>query len=663
MFGALSPASRPALRSRPLALLAAAGLGLCTALLGGPAAASAPRVSAPGVSAPALPAPALAQAPPGGATTLGPRVVVFDPSMPVAQIQARADAIHAQQVDDEMGSARWSLLFRPGTYGTATQPLQIKVGYYTEVAGLGASPSDTVINGKVEVYNRCLADAPSQPYCVALNNFWRSMSNLTIQVNGTGQDGCRASANFWAVSQASSLRRVDIRGGNLSLMDYCTAGPQFASGGFLADSRAGAVINGSQQQWITRNSEIGSWSNGVWNQVFAGTVGAPPEQGFPNPPYTTLDRTSVSREKPFLFVDGRGAWQVRVPDARTSSRGTDWTTGSAAGRTLPLSAFHVATPADAATELASQLSRGKHLLLTPGIYDVDKSLVIRRDDTVVLGMGQATLTAVRGAVPLVVDKQAHGVVVAGVTIDAGTTLSPTLMQVGRPGPAGKNATGARVPRSARAGIPSTTLNDVYFRVGGPHVGKADVSLRIDADDVLIDHAWVWRADHGVEGFTAGASGDTDRWRTNIGRVGLVVNGDRVHATGLFVEHYQQHNTIWNGEDGEVVLYQNELPYDPPSQAEWNRPDGTRGWTGYTVADAVQRHRLYGGGVYVYNRNDPSIVTERGFEVPERPGVRLHHVLTVNLDAGAIEHVVNDTGARVDSTRSGQPSYVVDYPAP
>ena len=53
-------------------------------------------------------------------------------------------------------------------------------------------------------------------------------------------------------------------------MDYCTAGPQFASGGFIADSKTEPVINGSQQQWLTRNSEIGPWSNGVWNQVFAG---------------------------------------------------------------------------------------------------------------------------------------------------------------------------------------------------------------------------------------------------------------------------------------------------------------------------------------------------------------------------------------------------------
>ena len=603
-------------------------------------------------------APSTGATPPPPAPTsqspdLGERVVVFDPSMPVAEIRERADAIWEQQVDAEMSEERWSLLFRPGTYGTAAEPLQIKVGYYTEVAGLGASPSDTVINGKVEVYNRCLTDGPTQPYCVALNNFWRSMSNLTIDVNGTGQDGCRASANFWATSQASSLRRVDIRGGNLSLMDYCTAGPQFASGGYLADSRAGTVINGSQQQWLTRNSEVGEWSNGVWNQVFAGTIGAPSEAGFPTPPYTTLDTTPVSREKPFLHIGDDGSWRVRVPDAQTDSRGTTWADGPTAGRDLPLSSFHVATPAQPASVLAKALDRGKNLLLTPGVYDVDRSLVIRRDDTVVLGLGQATLTAVGGATPVVVRHQAEGVVLAGLTVDAGTELSRNLVHIqGQPGNKQK-------PRTS---TPSTTLNDVYIRVGGPHVGRADTSLRIDADDVLIDHAWVWRADHGIEGFTAGASGDTDRWNTNIGRQGVVVDGDRVSATGLFVEHYQEFNTVWNGEDGHVVLYQNELPYDPPSQADWTRPDGTLGWAGYKVSDQVRRHQLFGGGVYVFNRNDPTITTESGFEVPERAGVRLHHVLTVNLEAGSIEHVVNDVGARVDSSAPGVPSYVVDYPA-
>ena len=184
----------------------------------------------------------------------GPNVIVFDPSMPVSEIQATVDAIHARQVDNEMGTDRYALLFKPGEYGTDAHPLHMKVGYYTEVAGLGASPAEVVINGKIEVYNRCLANGGTSN-CLALVNFWRTLSNLTIKVNSRGQDGCRASANFWAVSQAVSMRRVTVTGANLSLMDYCTAGPQFASGGYIADSRTGFVINGSQQQWLTRNSQ------------------------------------------------------------------------------------------------------------------------------------------------------------------------------------------------------------------------------------------------------------------------------------------------------------------------------------------------------------------------------------------------------------------------
>src|ERR1044072_9040612 len=168
-----------------------------------------------------------------GPPSLGPNVKIFDPSMPVAQIQATLDAIHAQQVDDEMGTNRYAILFKPGVYGSATQPLRIKVGYYTEIAGLGASPTDVVINGKVEVFNRCLADGGTSN-CLALVNFWRTLANLSINIDAAGQDGCRASADFWAVSQAVSMRRLNVTGGTLSLMDYCTAGAQFASGGFIA---------------------------------------------------------------------------------------------------------------------------------------------------------------------------------------------------------------------------------------------------------------------------------------------------------------------------------------------------------------------------------------------------------------------------------------------
>ncbi len=572
---------------------------------------------------------------------LGVNVTVFDPSMPVSEIQAILDATHAAQVDNEMGTDRFAYLFEPGTYGTAENPLQIKVGYYTEIAGLGASPTDVVINGKVETYNRCLA--PDN--CVALVNFWRTLSNLSINVNAAGQDGCRATANFWAVSQAASMRRVAISGNTLSLMDYCTAGPQFASGGFIADSSLPNTLNGSQQQWLTRNSELGGWTNGVWNQVFSGVVGAPDDAGFPSPPYTTLDTTPVSREKPYLFIDEHGDYSVRVPAARTQTSGTSWANGMTPGRTLPISAFFVAKPSDSVKVINNQLARGKHLLLTPGMYDIARSIEIKRRDTVVLGLGHATLTAVDGSTPLEV-ADVPGVIVAGVTVDAGPEESPVLLQVG-----------SRHGRSKGSAQNPTTLSDVYFRVGGPHVGKVGTALEVNADHVLIDHTWVWRADHGVEGFT-----DTERWNTNIGRNGVVVNGDHVTANGLFVEHFQQYNTVWNGDDGTTILYQNELPYDPPTQADWMN-GGVEGWAGYKVGDGVRTHTLNGGGVYVFNRNNPSIHTENGFEVPDTPGVRLHHVMTVNLGAGTIDHVVNGVGDAADTTRIGAPVYILDYPAP
>jgi hypothetical protein len=583
-----------------------------------------------------------AGAAPSGGPDLGANVIVFDPAMPVQQIQATLDAAHTAQVDAEMSTRRQAFLFKPGTYGTAEQPLQLKVGYYTEIAGLGASPTDVVINGKVEVHNRCLADGGTSN-CLALVNFWRTLANLSINIDAAGQDGCRASANFWAVSQAVSMRRLNVAGNTLSLMDYCTAGPQYASGGFIADSRLPAVVNGSQQQWLIRDSEIASWSNGVWNQVFAGVEGAPADAGFPNPPYTTLETTPVSREKPYLFVDGRGRYQVRVPSARTNTRGVSWGDGMTPGRTVPLSSFFVAKPGDSVREINSQLARGKHLLLTPGVYDIARSIEVKRPDTVVLGLGHATLTAVNGATPVDV-ADVHGVVIAGLTIDAGLRESPVLLRVGKRGSHG-------------CGSPAnpTTLSDVYFRVGGPHVGKVRTALEVNSDHVLIDHTWVWRADHGVEGFT-----DTERWQTNTGRNGVVVNGDDVTATGLFVEHFQQYNTIWNGERGTTVLYQNELPYDPPTQADWMN-GAVEGWAGYKVGDRVRTHTLYGAGVYVFNQNNPSIHTENGFEVPSRPGVRLHHVMTVNLSAGTIDHVVNGLGEAADTTKVGVPVYVPDYP--
>ncbi len=583
--------------------------------------------------------------PSANAPEFGPNVLVFDPSMPQGEIQQAVDAVAARQADDEMGTNRYALLFKPGTYGTAEAPLTFQVGYYTEVAGLGASPTDVTINGHVDVFNRCFpADGESQS-CIALNNFWRSISNLTINV--AGREGCYASAEFWAVSQAAPMRRVNITGGNLTLMDYCTS-PSFASGGFIADSKAGTVVNGSQQQFLVRNSSIGSWSNGVWNQVFSGVEGAP-AQCFPadtscGGPYTTIAATPLSREKPYLDVNAAGKWSVRVPRARRNSSGTTWENGLTPGRSIPLSDFFIAKPSDSVHTINNQLARGKNLIFSPGVYSIDRTISVKRANTVVLGLGVATLTAVKGAQVMQV-ADVPGVDVAGLMIDAGTVNSPLLMRVGT--------------RNAHRSDPRnpTALQDVYFRIGGPHVGKATVSLQVDSDDVILDNIWAWRADHGNPGSFG--------WTVNTADTGLIVNGDDVTATGLFVEHYQKHEVIWNGEGGQVIFFQNELPYDPPNQAAWQH-DGVQGWAALKVSPTVKTFTGYGMGSYSFFNQGVDIYADNAFEVPTglAPG-SLHDLLTIFLDPangkGGILNVVNGVGGSSTIANPDVPVTVVSYP--
>jgi hypothetical protein len=150
------------------------------------------------------------------------------------------------------------------------------------------------------------------------------------------------------------------------------------------------------------------------------------------------------------------------------------------------------------------------------------------------------------------------------------------------------------------------------------------------------------------------------WTLNTADTGVIVNGDNVTATGLFVEHYQKHNVVWNGENGRTIFFQNELPYDPPDQEAYRR-DGVLGWAAYKVADRVAKHEVWGAASYVFFNVNPAIHATRGFEVPVTPGVRMRHLLTVNLGAGTIDRVVNDTGDPVTSAAIGVASHVVRYP--
>ena len=574
------------------------------------------------------------------APDFGSSVHIFNPAMGQPAIQAELDSIAAAQVNNEFGARRDAVLFLPGTYGSSSKPLNFQVGYYTTVAGLGRSPDDVVINGSIDVFDRCLN--PDGTNCVALVNFWRSMSNLRLNVV-TPRGGCRF-GEFWAVSQAAPMRRVHVNG-LITLMDYCLQ-PAFASGGFIADSEFdnSVVINGSQQQWITRNSKVDFWTNDVWNQVFSGVVGAPHETTFPHPAYTVLATSPVTREAPYLYVDAAGQYEVFVPAVRHDSAGTSWASGPTAGRSIPISKFFVASPGDSASRINSELARGQNLILTPGVYNLDKALRVKRPDAVVLGLGMATLVPQDGNAAVEVANE-PGILVSGLILDAGAQKSDFLLQVGT----------GHEKKSDAASDPAG-LYDVFFRVGGPALGKVDTALVVNGDNVILDDVWAWRADHGH-----GVG-----WTSNTSDTGVIVNGDNVTAYGLFVEHFQKFNVIWKGNGGTDIFFQNELPYDVPSQAAWMEAPGVDGYAAFKVAGSVTSFHGFGMGSYSFFNQGIDIFADHAFEAPATlPAGSLHDLLTIFLDPthgkGGILHVVNNVGGSSTAANPDQAVAVVNYP--
>ncbi len=587
----------------------------------------------------------------------GPNVYIFNPSMTQSQIQATVDAIATQQVPNQFGTQRYALLFEPGTYGSSANPLVFQVGYYTSVAGLGGSPGDVTINGAIDVFNQCSGTGSSES-CVALTNFWRSLSNLTINLTlpstppayapptpDPGGAGCNNSAEMWATSQASPMRRVAVNG-FVTLFDYCGGAENFSSGGFIADSAfsGSEVLNGTQQQFMVRNSIVDSWSNGVWNQVFSGVVGAP-AQCFPcGNPYTTLATSPVTREAPYLYLDSNGNYNVFVPAVQHNSVGTTWAAAPTPGSSIPIQRFFIAKPTDPAWLINAALLFGFDLILTPGIYNLDQSLVALYPDTVVLGLGFPTLIPENGDPSMIVASD-KGVLLSGMIFDAGPKNSPVLLQVGLCG---------FCHNSHNASDPSG-IYDVFFRIGGAEPGSAANSLVVNSDNVILDDIWAWRADHG----------NGVGWTDNTADTGLIVNGNNVTAYGLFVEHYQQYDVIWNGNGGTDIFFQNEMPYDPPSQAAWMEAPGIDGWAAFKVANHVTSFKGYGMGSYSFFDKGVNIFAANAFEVPSTlPPKSLNDLLTIFLStsgSGGILNVVNGIGGSSTIANPDTPVTVVSYP--
>lgn len=581
---------------------------------------------------------------PSSPPNFGPNVYVFTPSTPLSEIQAAVDAVANTQVSNQFGAQRYALLFEPGTYGSSATPLNFQVGYYTTVAGLGQSPSDVVINGSIDVYNQCFGPGN----CTALENFWRSLSNLTINVTNP-TFGCQT-GEFWAVSQAAPMRRVQVNG-QVTLDDYCTQ-PSFASGGFIADSQftGSTIINGTQQQWVVRNSNLDGWTNGVWNQVFSGTVGAPaqcyPVQASCGGPYTTLATSPVTREEPYLYVDANGNYRVFVPAVQHNSVGASWATTATPGRSIGLNHFFIAQPGDSVAAINLALLLGWNLILTPGIYNLEHPIEVTRPDTVVLGIGFPTLIPQNGNLSMQA-LSSRGVLISGIIFDAGPKNSPALLEVGL-------GDHWLIPDDSDASDPSA-VQDVFFRIGGAAAGSATTSLVVNSNYTILDDIWAWRADHG----------NGVGWTVNTADTGLVVNGDHVTAYGLFIEHYQKYQVIWNGNAGTEIFFQNEMPYDPPSQAAWMEAPGVNGWAAFKVTDGVKSFNGYGMGSYSFFDLGIPIFAANAFEVPSTlPAGSVQDLLTIFLStggSGGISNVINNTGGSSTIANPDTPVTVVSYP--
>jgi hypothetical protein len=603
---------------------------------------------------------ASAVCPGADATAFGPDVCVFNDTMSQATIQADLNNIATQQVPvaSQFDSQRYAVFFKPGTYGSAANPLVFQVGYYTEVAGLGSMPQDTVVNGAIDVFNNlCTAGTSS---CNSDVNFWRSLSNLTLNVHLPSSPpayappvvdafgaGCANSAEMWSASQAAPIRRAIING-SVVFQDYC-ASNNFASGGFIADSNVSGHLNfNGNQQYLVRNSSIGGAAGcpqGLWNMVYAGVQGAPApvftgqcEQN------TVLPASPVTEETPFLYTDSHGSYNVFVPAVQHSSSGASWASGSEAGTSIPISKFFVAGPSTPVRAITAALAQGRNLILTPGVYNLDQPILVSRPDTVVLGLGFATLIPQRG-LPAMIVAANTGVKLSGLIVDAGPVNSPVLVSVGFPG-----------ARSGSAANPDL-ISDVFFRIGGAETTKvgATISLLDNAANSIIDDVWAWRADHG----------NAVGWTSNTAATGVVVTGDNVTAYGLAVEHYQKNEVIWSGQGGTNVFFQNELPYDPPSQSAWMASPTQNGYPAFLVSRNVKTFQGYGMGSYVvFIQTTATLFDAMAFQAPQNPGVQFHDVFGVWIvGSGGLNSIINGAGGPANSTNPGtvKPVDVTNYP--
>ena len=622
----------------------------------------------------------------------GDHTIIFAPTDDPDKINETVQKIFIAQNDynndAQFNSDNWAIYYKKGDYKRTEC---VPVGFYTQVAGLGKLPTDVELNNiEVPAY---LDGGGSGDYWGgdgnyrnATCNFWRSAENLAVtgteeasvvdKVAPQSQNNGKSYLN-WSVAQAAPIRRVY----STRPVKYdCDWG--WASGGYTADcmfigtdSDGNGAGTHSGQQYYTRNSEItgnayGTTLNQFCQGVLAGNLPTdanyesqfaddfkPLEsnEGYTNwaipagdggqQVITSISKTEEISEKPFLYLNDEGEYCVFVPAVQRDRVGVSWGEGKAndgmgEGESLPLSAFYIAKPTDTAAVINTQIENGKNIYFTPGIYHAEVPIQVNRADTILLGSGMASIIPDNGEAA-VETQDLDGIRICGLIFDAGKS-SKYLLRVGNDK---TNVSHAADP---------IVLQDLFFRVGGTtnELTKAEDALEINTNDVICDHFWIWRADHG-----AGVE-----WYGNESRHGIIVNGDRVICYALFNEHFQEYDVLWNGDYGKTYFLQNEKCYDPISQDAWMSHDGkVKGYAAYKVNNQIKHHYAVGLGIYnvfiytgpTYDSTEVSISMENAVEVPNAADVRVENtcIQTFANDDGqyqSIDHLINGVGPGVSS---------------
>src|SRR4051794_966499 len=582
----------------------------------------------------------------------GANVTIFNPSMSVASINAALNAAS--------GNQRRQFFFLPGTYGdpsitpataTTTNVIQAQVASGTKVSGLGASPCDVVINGALDIKNGGLAIRPSQ------------MSNLTINPIESGSPD---HSMLWYTSQTATWRRVNLLG-NLYVspvvqspgkcQNPCTNPadinlvPGVANGFVMASSVVtGKVINGDglnrpgvegfggNSDIYFQQDSIGGYTGFGSDMVFAGTLGAPPTDFRPGvegpngtfavtPGHiTTVDTVPVVREEPYVYYDGT-QFRIFRPSAQFDVRGPNWDQ-SGQGDSLPLSAFYIANPTtpassatpDTAATINAQLAAGKHIILNPGTYVLNAPLTVASPDKVIFGLGDPILRADNTATIIVKDS-APGTVLGGFNADGRAFNASDMGAV----PFAENQVViGDTPHGAGSKTDPTSLNDISS------VSGAKTDVLINQDYVVMNQGQIQSNNNSGNGYT------TTNWAADSSTYGMVVNGDHFTWEGIWLEHFKKTQVTWNGEDGQVLFFQNErpltVPFDVPGEIGvqphvWKLAPDFDGYPALAVANSVNTFTLHGfqswsrlgNGCYC---NVTSLIT-----TPVKPGVRLYSLFT------------------------------------